>query len=458
MVNGEGKECEPSPYIENGRTMVPLRVISETMEAEVEWNADTYEATITKGDKIVVVKKGSRDMIVDGKKKSMDVPATIKEERLMIPLRSMGDILGVSIEWDVDTRTVIIGDKGKQGEDKKEEQEKRTKHYREIEEETEGFDGNYKKWSENREDNIEAILNLDIRATSNLDGDAVKAVLMQFYNDKEETGKIAKDSNKYPGLENKYRVNTVFIIALGIHEAGRDIDSKHREKHNLYSINMTDSNPNGGFKYKSYIQGTEEAYKLIDKSYLSPKGAYYQGGTTLKHLDDSPYASDPMWGRKIATLMYDIYRFLDSEGYEYDREAGTAEELESKFDILENLAKKTGVRGLRNDYDNITNFFLYKMTIKIIAFFHYLFYIVCWILIAILLLLWGIWLLARTGFSFAYKFMEGITQGRIDLTSDNSWWEMLKISLYVLIIVTIIITGFLELMVSKGIIYLFSLF
>ncbi len=49
-VDGEKTTLLSSPYISNGRTMVPLRVISEAFGAEVGWDGPTKTVTITLGD------------------------------------------------------------------------------------------------------------------------------------------------------------------------------------------------------------------------------------------------------------------------------------------------------------------------------------------------------------------------------------------------------------------------
>jgi hypothetical protein len=49
-VNGEEKETDVAPYIVDGSTMAPLRVITENLNCTVEWDAETCEATVTRND------------------------------------------------------------------------------------------------------------------------------------------------------------------------------------------------------------------------------------------------------------------------------------------------------------------------------------------------------------------------------------------------------------------------
>jgi len=96
------------PYIENNRTMVPIRFISEALGAQVDWN-DTYKlVTIILGDVKVEQKIGKTVAIVNNQEVKFDVPAVIKSGRTMVPVRFVSETLGANVEWEATTRTVII--------------------------------------------------------------------------------------------------------------------------------------------------------------------------------------------------------------------------------------------------------------------------------------------------------------------------------------------------------------
>ncbi|MBL7574667.1 Iron Transport-associated domain-containing protein [Peptoniphilus asaccharolyticus DSM 20463] len=103
-----GKEIKPETlaYIENGRTMVPLRFISEALGEKVDWKADTN--TVIIGDNKATLKIGSNEISAAGKKITIDSPAVIKNSRTFVPLRAISEILGAKVEWDGATRTVSI--------------------------------------------------------------------------------------------------------------------------------------------------------------------------------------------------------------------------------------------------------------------------------------------------------------------------------------------------------------
>jgi len=105
------------PQVIDGRTMVPLRALFESFGYEVTWNAE-QETAVCRGDfNRVSVKLGRAYMdIEDGNGKGMyelDVPAMNIDGRLLVPLRAVSDNAGVDVEWDAETRTVILtGDVG----------------------------------------------------------------------------------------------------------------------------------------------------------------------------------------------------------------------------------------------------------------------------------------------------------------------------------------------------------
>lgn len=106
VVSGKEIKPETPAYIENGRTMVPLRFISEALGEKVDWKADTN--TVIIGDNKATLRIGSNEISAAGKKITIDSPAVIKNSRTFVPLRAISEILGTKVEWDGATRTVSI--------------------------------------------------------------------------------------------------------------------------------------------------------------------------------------------------------------------------------------------------------------------------------------------------------------------------------------------------------------
>lgn len=109
IVHGEQVEFDSAPYIDgSNRLMVPLRAIGEAMGAKVDWNPETREIHISGRGKSVLFTLNSRTALVDGVHKSMDTTPVIKNSRTMVPARYVGEFLGARVDWSPSSRVVRI--------------------------------------------------------------------------------------------------------------------------------------------------------------------------------------------------------------------------------------------------------------------------------------------------------------------------------------------------------------
>lgn len=108
-LNGIHISSDVSPYIEDDRTMVPVRIISESLGAKVDWFEDTKTVTIAKGETKIDLKINSKTAIVNGKEMTLDVPAVIQQGRTFIPVRFVSEQLGWNVRWNQEHYTVEIG-------------------------------------------------------------------------------------------------------------------------------------------------------------------------------------------------------------------------------------------------------------------------------------------------------------------------------------------------------------
>ena len=106
-ANGQMK-MDVAPFIVAGRTMVPMRFIGEAFGGVVEWNAETQRVTTICNGHEVMLTIGEQKLIVDGKEKTLDVPAMIVDGRTMIPLRAVNEALGMRVEYIADIQMIII--------------------------------------------------------------------------------------------------------------------------------------------------------------------------------------------------------------------------------------------------------------------------------------------------------------------------------------------------------------
>ena len=99
---------DQEPIIENGRTLVPLRIIFEELGAEVEWDGNTRTVTAKKGNIMISLRIDDDTMYKNDSTITLDVPATIKNGRTLVPVRAVSEAFDCIVEWNADMRTVII--------------------------------------------------------------------------------------------------------------------------------------------------------------------------------------------------------------------------------------------------------------------------------------------------------------------------------------------------------------
>jgi len=111
-VTVDGKRVvfpDAKPFIdENGRTLIPVRFVTEDLGATVEWNVQDREVYITKDGVYIMIRIDQKMILVNGRTKAMDTKAIIKDDRTYMPIRYVAEELGATVGWDASTRTVII--------------------------------------------------------------------------------------------------------------------------------------------------------------------------------------------------------------------------------------------------------------------------------------------------------------------------------------------------------------
>lgn len=97
-----------TPFIENARTLVPLRGVFSELGYDVEWNNITKTAAVTNGKSTLKIKPGELFATIDGKQKALDVPAKLVDGSIMVPVKFISEAFDNIVLWDEKNKTVII--------------------------------------------------------------------------------------------------------------------------------------------------------------------------------------------------------------------------------------------------------------------------------------------------------------------------------------------------------------
>ena len=114
-LNNQVLQTEVSPVQQNGRVLVPMRNIFENLGATVNYNDLNQSITATKGDTVVRMAMGSRNATVNGLPYKLDVPAKAYYGRTLVPLRFVSEAMGAKVNYNANTRVVMIAGKGYSG-------------------------------------------------------------------------------------------------------------------------------------------------------------------------------------------------------------------------------------------------------------------------------------------------------------------------------------------------------
>ncbi|MBP3284251.1 MAG: family 10 glycosylhydrolase [Clostridia bacterium] len=107
-VNGKKLLSDQKPLLIAGRTMVPLRAIFEALQANVDWEQASQTVTARRGSDLLSLKVGEKEMQVNGTTKKLDVSARLVNGRTLIPLRAVSEALNSVVEWYGAYQTILI--------------------------------------------------------------------------------------------------------------------------------------------------------------------------------------------------------------------------------------------------------------------------------------------------------------------------------------------------------------
>lgn len=108
LRDGQPFTLEAAPFVRVGRTLLPVRFVSEAMGFQVGWEPGTRTVTIAGNGVQIRLVVGSTTAQVDGRPVQLDVPPVIVAGRTFVPVRFVGESLGARVGWDPQARAVTV--------------------------------------------------------------------------------------------------------------------------------------------------------------------------------------------------------------------------------------------------------------------------------------------------------------------------------------------------------------
>lgn len=109
FVNNEKLKTDVDPIIVNGRTLVPMRAIFEQMGATVTYDQQTSTVTAKKDDITLIHKIGTKVFTVNGENVAFDAASVLEKGRTMVPLRVIAESLNGTVFWGKTGNVTTIG-------------------------------------------------------------------------------------------------------------------------------------------------------------------------------------------------------------------------------------------------------------------------------------------------------------------------------------------------------------
>lgn len=110
IVDGESKTLDVAPYIDpaTNRTLVPIRFISEVFGGNVEWDEKNKNINISLNSIQIALQVGNYNAFVNGKFIKLEQPPVIKDGRTMVPIRFISEAMGAQVSWDEESKQITI--------------------------------------------------------------------------------------------------------------------------------------------------------------------------------------------------------------------------------------------------------------------------------------------------------------------------------------------------------------
>ncbi len=107
-INEDYLLTDTAPYIDNGTVFAPIRAVSEAFDADVDWNKETAYAHIYHDNMEIKMSANSDKIFVNGIKQDTGKTLQLKNDRIMVPVRILSNLLNADVEWDDTYKNVEI--------------------------------------------------------------------------------------------------------------------------------------------------------------------------------------------------------------------------------------------------------------------------------------------------------------------------------------------------------------
>lgn len=110
FVDGQQMEFTNDPFLTKGTTLIEFRPIFESLGMAVQWDSKKQKVTGTKKGLTIEMTLNNRTALVNGKRIQMPLAPTVKNGRTLIPLRFVSEVSGKAVHWNGHAKMIIVND------------------------------------------------------------------------------------------------------------------------------------------------------------------------------------------------------------------------------------------------------------------------------------------------------------------------------------------------------------
>ncbi|EMT45172.1 stalk domain-containing protein [Anoxybacillus flavithermus] len=99
ITNGKALQTDVPPVMVQNRILVPFRAIAQSTGAHVHWDATTKLVTVQKNKKTIILQVQSTIATINGQSVTLDVPPIVHQGRTFVPVRFVSETLDANVQW-----------------------------------------------------------------------------------------------------------------------------------------------------------------------------------------------------------------------------------------------------------------------------------------------------------------------------------------------------------------------
>ncbi|MFC0215522.1 copper amine oxidase N-terminal domain-containing protein [Paenibacillus chartarius] len=107
-VNNQFLVTDVQVQVENGFSLIPMRALLEALQADVAWDGDTRTVTAKLHDQTIRLQVDNANATVNGRTVPLDVPARMKDGRVLVPTRFVSEQLGSAVVWQPGDKAIMV--------------------------------------------------------------------------------------------------------------------------------------------------------------------------------------------------------------------------------------------------------------------------------------------------------------------------------------------------------------